>query len=269
MPAGGLIVARLLRLGAEVFPIGPPPVTLANVLQIQRVPLQCPPGQGSEGPDGIVVLQGPALIAHRGGQPHDGIQQPDDIVFIGGEGRQKLLKHGVHLNGPAPGDFKVVPRHRPGGHQPPGVQLVQGENIAVAPRRLLLQHPGEQGPGLPPLEAVEVFRLAVQGRAVQDLLRHGQGIAQGLRQIHHPLHVVGPVVQGDIGDGLPRLGGGGLRIGQGLRPSGGAARQQDQGQDRRPKAFHSFHKTSLKKDGAVTAPSFPLKVPGPPGSARR
>ena len=133
----------------------------------------------------------------------------------------------------------------PGAHQPPGVELIQGEDVAVAPRRLLLQHPLVQPPHVPMLGAVFVEGLAVQGGPVQVPVRHGQGVAQRLRQIHHPLHVVGPVVQGHIGNRLPRLGGGGLRVGQGLRPPGGAAAQQNHRQQQR-KHSHLHKKPPLK-----------------------
>ena len=74
VPEGGLIGSLPLHLGAQVLPVGAPPVALTDVLQVQGLPLQAPPGQGPEGPDGIVLLQGPPLIAHGGGQPHDAVQ---------------------------------------------------------------------------------------------------------------------------------------------------------------------------------------------------
>ena len=43
------------------------------------------PSRRAVGPQGVVILQGAALIAHRGRQPHDAVQQPDHVVFILGQ----------------------------------------------------------------------------------------------------------------------------------------------------------------------------------------
>ena len=74
-----------------------------------------------------------------------------------------------------------------------------------------------------------VLTLPVQQRFVCPFLRHIQSVAEAFRKIHHPAHIVRPVIQRNVGNGgAVRFG---LRQLQG-RP-GAAAGEQAQRQRRR------------------------------------
>ena len=230
-------------------------VALLHGTQDQRLSGQLRPGLGAVGTQGVVVLQRTVLVAYRGSQAHDALQQPNLIIRILGQcGKQKThqlvlrvcLSHLAPL-GSRQGDVLVVV-HRPGVHQPPRKELVHGEHIAVTPRRLPVQHPPEEFPPIPRLSAVFITGLTVQRRPVVISLRHTQGITQGLRQIYYPLHIVWSVVQGHIGDLRPvRLG---HLVVPGLRPHRAAAAQHQAGHGQCQHSSHHVRSPHFQKSGA-------------------
>ena len=253
LPGGEIVLhgplrQGLLRLHRHRGAVRPQGVVRRDVLHRQRRAGQVGPGRHAVGPQGVVLVEAEAAVAGGGRQAHHRVQQPDPVVLIGGEHRDQLLQQLQLPQGPAVGEgHRLLRRHGPGVHQPAGEQLVQGEDVPVAPGLLLGQDPFEQVRPVAGLGAVFIEGLAVQGGVVVVRLRQQQLVAQGVRQIHHPLRVVRPVVQGHIGDDrLVRRGA--LRIRR-LRPHRAAARQQRTGQCRRQES--SLHRTSrFQKSGA-------------------
>ena len=199
----GLIVGvaqSVLRQGDAVLGIA---VIGKDVLQRQIVPLQGGTSHHAIGPQGVVLLQPEALISHGGRQAHHAVKEVDPVVRVLRQGEDegveglRLAHGGAVVKGQ--GEF---PADGAGVHQPAGEQLVQGQQEQVAALPVHLLDPGHQGLPVAVLGAVAVGLLAVQLRAVGVAFRQDHLVPGGLRQIDHVLHVVGPVVQGNIGDDL-------------------------------------------------------------------
>ena len=271
LPAAEVPGHRLLRdavvhrvQGRAVRPQG---VGGRDALHRQGVPAEGRAGGHAVGAQGLVAREVPAVIAHRGGKAHDGVQQVHLVLPVREEvqngGEEGLLRQ----NRAVP-QRHIRPGEAPGVHEPSGEELVQGQNVAVAARRLPVLEPGVEPRPVAVGRAVGVGVLPVQPGAVEVLLRHREPVAQGLRQVGHPVGVHRPVVQGDVAD----LRAGVLPLRQPLRlRRGGAAggEQQTEPQDQGGKSFS--HSVSFLKNGRSRCPARSVFLTGRscPGSVRR
>ena len=260
LPGGQIVLhgslrQRLLRLHRDGGSVRPQGVVRHNVPDGQTRALQVGTGCHAVSPQGIVLVEAEPAVAGGGRQPHDCVQQPDPVVLIRCQQvdhrRQQLRFHQCLSGGKR---HRVLPSHSPGADQPAGEQLIQGQDVPVTPGGLLLSHPLVQCSPVPVLGPVLIRGLAVQPGAVQVPLRHGQLVAQGFRQVYHPLGVVWPVIQRYVGDHR-RTGPGGLLFHR-LRPHRPAPCQKRTGQRRcqHPSSHGMF--SCFQKSGAIgSAPS--------------
>ena len=271
LPAAEVLGHGLLRdavvrrvQGRAVRPQG---VGGRDVLHCQGVPAEGRAGGHAVGAQGLVAREIPAVIAHRGGKAHDGVQEVHLVLPVREEvqngGEEGLLRQNRAVL-----QDHVRPGEAPGVHEPSGEKLVQGQDIAIAARRLPVLEPGVEPRPVTVGRAIGVGVLPVQPGAVEVLLRHRQPVAQGLRQVDHPVGVHRPVVQGDVAD----LRAGILPLRQPLRlRHGGAAggEQQTEPQDQGGKSFS--HSVSFLKNGRSRCPARSVFLTGRscPGSVRR
>ncbi len=208
LPAA-VVLCRLLRRQTEVpcvqgRTVRATAVIGGDVLHRQVLASQDGAGRHAVGTEGLVALQIPAVIAHGGGQTHNGIHQVHLILPVRQGGQQAVDELELRQHR-AVGQRHVFPGEAAGIHQSAGQQLVQGQDIPAAPGLILGQHPLVQRRPVTVLGPVGVGVLSVQTGVVQGFLRHDHLIAQRLRQIDHPVRVHGPVIQGHIGDGSGAL----------------------------------------------------------------
>ena len=107
--AGGQIFRHLPLLQVKFRQVqhravGGQSVIPLNVGNGQIVPLQHRAARHAIGAQGVITLQIPVVISHRGGQAHDTLQQPDLVVRIRRQSRQQVVQQGLLRYGGAVGE---------------------------------------------------------------------------------------------------------------------------------------------------------------------
>ena len=172
-------------------------IVLHNVLYRQLVAAQLRPREHRVFAQGAVVLERVAVVADSRRKAHDRVDDPYLVLGRGQRGKQAFDKLRLrHRRAVAEGHVRAGEAARV--DKSARQELVERQDVSVAARVLLLEHPLVQCRAVAVFKAAFAKRLLVQPRAVVLRVRHDKLVPERACQVLDPVRIHRPVVQRNI-----------------------------------------------------------------------